>query len=65
MFYDRWMSYIKDEAKITEIAIPGAHNSATAGMNVTACCQDGTPFEQYRYGVREFCIRLKQKREKI
>lgn len=65
MFYDRWMSYIKDEAKITEIAIPGAHNSATAGMNVTACCQDGTPFEQYRYGVREFCIRLKQKRGKI
>lgn len=62
MFYESWMSYITDDAKITKVAIPGAHNSGTKGMNYTACCQDGTPFEQYRYGVRKFGIRLKQKR---
>lgn len=65
MFYENWMAYIKDDAKITKIAIPGAHNSGTKGMSVTACCQDGTPLEQYRYGVRKFGIRLKQRRNKI
>ena len=56
MFYENWMSYITDDAKITKVAIPGAHNSGTKGMNYTACCQDGTPFEQYQYGVRKFGI---------
>ena len=58
MIYDNWMSYIKDEAHITKIAIPSAHNAGSRGMNFTACCQDGTLYEQYKYGVRHFCIRL-------
>ena len=32
MFYENWMSYIKDDAKITKIAMPGSHNSGTMGM---------------------------------
>lgn len=58
MIYDRWMSFIKDDVHITKLAIPGAHNAGTRGMSFTACCQDGTLFEQYQFGVRHFCIRL-------
>ena len=32
MFYENWMSYIKDDAKLTNIAIPGSHNAGTRGM---------------------------------
>lgn len=63
MFYKNWMSYIKDEAKITKIAMPGTHNSGTMGMSKLARCQNGTLFEQYQYGVRFFDIRLKADRK--
>ena len=59
MFYKSWMSYIKDDAKITKIAMPGSHNAATMGMNTFAKCQNGSLYEQYTYGVRFFDIRLK------
>ncbi len=59
MFYKNWMSYIKDDAKITRIAMPGSHNSATIRMNKFACCQKGTLYEQYTYGLRFFDLRLK------
>lgn len=65
MFYENWLTYIVDDAKITKVAIPGAHNSGTKGMNVTACCQNGTPLDQYRYGVRKFGIRLSQKKNNL
>lgn len=58
-FYRNWMSYIKDDAKITRIAMPGSHNSATMAMNKFACCQKGTLYEQYACGLRMFDIRLK------
>ncbi len=59
MFYENWMSCIKDDAKITKIAIPGAHNAGTRGMMPLGCCQNGTLVEQFCYGVRKFGIRLK------
>ena len=46
MFYENWMSYIKDDAKVTKIAIPGAHNAGTMGMSKLARCQNGTLCEQ-------------------
>ena len=42
MFYENWMSYIKDDAKLTNIAIPGSHNAGTRGMVALARCQNGT-----------------------
>ena len=63
MFYENWMSYIKDDAKVTKIAIPGSHNAGTMGMSKLARCQNGTLFEQYQYGVRKFGIRLKADRK--
>lgn len=59
MFFEKWMSYIKDEAKITKIAIPGSHNAGTMGMPKVARCQNGTLFEQFQHGVRYFDIRLR------
>ena len=61
MFYSSWMSCIKDDVKITQLAIPGAHNAGTKGMVHMGCCQLGTVLEQFEYGVREFGIRVKQK----
>lgn len=63
MFYENWMSYLKDDAKITKIAMPGSHNSSTMGMPKLAKCQNGSLFEQYQYGVRFFDIRLKADRK--
>lgn len=58
-FYKEWMSYISDDAKITRVAMPGSHNSATMAMNKFGCCQKGTLYEQYAHGLRMFDIRLK------
>ncbi len=62
-FYKNWMSYIKDDAKITRIAMPGSHNSATMAINKLGRCQAGTLYEQYCYGLRMFDIRLKATRK--
>lgn len=59
MFYKSWMSFIKDEALITKIAIPGSHNSGTAGMNVFGRCQNESLYEQACCGVRKFDIRVR------
>ncbi len=63
MFYKNWMSYIKDDAKITKIAIPGAHNAGTMGMSVFGRCQNGTLYDQAMCGVRKFDIRVRADRK--
>ncbi len=63
MFYKNWMSYIKDEAKITKIVMPGSHNAPTAGMFKFGRCQGGSLYEQYLCGVRYFDIRIKADRK--
>lgn len=65
MFYENWMSYLKDDAPLTQIAFPGAHNAGTRGMPLPARCQNGTIFEQFRFGVREFGIRLSTNRKGV
>ncbi len=58
MIYSNWMSFIDDNSKITKLAIPGAHNAGSFGMNKMACCQDDDFYTQFKYGIRHFCIRL-------
>ncbi len=58
MFYEEWMSYLRDDARIAQIALPGTHNSGTYGMKGMAKCQKDRLYEQYRYGVRYFDIRF-------
>lgn len=58
MIYDRWMSYIKDEVKLVNLVIPGAHNAGSYGMNKAAECQKDGILTQFKYGMRQFCLRL-------
>lgn len=65
MVYDKWMSYIKDDIRLRDVVMPGAHNTGSYGMSKTACCQDGSLYEQFCYGVRHFCMRLDTKKNEI
>lgn len=58
MIYTNWMSYIKDDVKLTELVIPGAHNAGSYGMSAMAECQKDNLFTQFEYGIRQFCLRL-------
>ncbi len=58
MFYNYWMQYIKDDVKITNLVIPGAHNAGSYGMSGMACCQNDNLHTQFSYGMRQFCLRL-------
>merc|ERR1712241_462464 len=55
------MSSVSDETLISELSIPGTHDSASddRGCNSDACqCQDATLEGQLNLGVRAFDIRL-------
>ncbi|MBQ4243927.1 MAG: hypothetical protein II702_03340 [Clostridia bacterium] len=62
MDFTNWMTAVKDEVHINKLVIPAAHNAGTKGVAKPGCCQDGTLYEQYRYGIREFGLfyRLKK-----
>ena len=60
MIYENWMGFIKDETKITQIVIPGAHNAGSYGMKKMAECQKDGILKQFKYGVRQFCLRLSE-----
>lgn len=58
MDFSDWMSEIKDDVKITDVVMPGSHNSGTRGMIAPACCQHSSLAEQFRHGVRQFSLRI-------
>ncbi len=58
MSYTNWMSYIKDEVKLTRLVIPGAHNAGSYGMQKMAECQKDNLFVQFQHGIRQYCLRL-------
>lgn len=58
MNFANWMSCIKDDVKLVDVVIPGSHNSGSRRMIRQACCQNATLAEQFRHGVRQFCLRL-------
>lgn len=58
MIYANWMSYVKDDVKLTNLVIPGAHNAGSYGMSKMAECQRDNLFVQFEYGIRQFCLRL-------
>jgi 1-phosphatidylinositol phosphodiesterase len=55
-----WMSSLKDEASLTEISIPGSHDSgATKSLaDIAGVCQDSSISDQLNNGVRYLDIRL-------
>ena len=65
MNYTNWMTAVKDEVKINKLVIPAAHNAGTKGIVKFGCCQDGTLYEQYEYGIREFGLFYRAKKGKL
>lgn len=63
MGFTNWMSFLRDDAPLTRICIPGAHNAGSYKMNKMACCQDDGLQTQFRYGIRQFCLRLSTDRK--
>ena len=60
-----WMSYIKDDAPITDIAIPGTHDSGTLGM-ISVCETQNKDFAgQLATGARYFDVRVRDKGDEM
>ena len=53
-----WMSYIKDDALLKDIVIPGSHDSATKDMIYAAKTQSKTVADQLLCGMRYLDIRV-------
>lgn len=53
-----WMSMIEDDTLLTELVIPGSHDSGTLGMDAFAETQDKTYAEQLACGFRYFDTRV-------
>lgn len=58
-----WMRYLPDDVPITQLNLPGTHDSATASINIAASpiasCQDWYIDEQLEEGIRVFDLRLR------
>ena len=65
MNYTNWMTAVKDEVRINKLVIPAAHNAGTKGLVKFGCCQDGTLYEQYQYGIREFGLFYRVKKGEL
>ena len=55
-----WMSLVKDNAKLNEIAIPGAHDAGTDGMLFLGETQHKDIENQLQAGVRYFDLRVRK-----
>ena len=53
-----WMSHISSQTSISQINIPGTHDSAAIGMGLWSC-QSSSITEQLEHGVRLLDVRLK------
>ena len=62
-----WMSQINDSTKITDLSIPGSHDSGALHSiaDVSGKCQDLNIQSQLNIGVRFFDIRLKLKNNQL
>ena len=60
-----WMSFLPDDMALSDVTIPGTHDSATAQMetsgNGSAQCQQLSIYDQLRNGIRYFDLRLGRK----
>jgi len=54
---EKWMSNIRDDAKLSELTIPGTHNTCASKCSILAKCQKFSLMEQLNAGVRFIDIR--------
>lgn len=60
-----WMSYLKDDTKMKEIVIPGAHDAGTKGMIYAGKTQDRSVKDQLECGVRYIDLRVGFNKDKL
>ena len=62
-----WMKYVDDNTKLTELSIPGTHDSGARHSigDVAGKCQDMSIADQLASGVRFLDIRLKLNNNKL
>ena len=56
----RWMNYIRDDAPLKSVAIPGAHDAGTAGISYLAETQDRDTAQLLACGTRYLDLRVAQ-----
>lgn len=61
IFYENWMRYIRDDVLLSELALPGTHDSSTFTVRNSHKYQtQSLDFkQQFDYGIRVFDIRFK------
>ncbi len=55
---NNWMSYIKDETKLSEIVIPGSHDAGSCSINYLGRTQGYSVKTQLEMGTRYFDLRV-------
>lgn len=60
-FYQKWMSYIKDDTLLKDVVIPGSHDAGTSGMLWLAETQNEDVEDQLEAGIRYLDIRVEKK----
>lgn len=61
-FLGEWMRYIDDDARLTNIVIPGSHDAGTKGMMWMAETQDKSVADQLDAGTRYLDLRVRLKK---
>lgn len=56
---EKWMSHLNDDLKLSQIILPGTHDSSAYECNVLAKCQHMNLEQQLRHGVRFLDIRCR------
>jgi 1-phosphatidylinositol phosphodiesterase len=55
-----WMSRMADSALLSQLTLPGTHDSCTAGLTPIASCQAWSLQDQLNHGIRYIDIRCRQ-----
>lgn len=56
---EKWMSYLSDDLSLSEINIPGTHNSCASKISLFARCQSLSIMDQLNSGVRYLDVRCR------
>lgn len=64
--YTDWMKFIRDDVMLSELAIPGSHDTSTFNIDDEVYTTQAINFkDQLRFGVRAFDIRFKHSNNKF
>ena len=62
---EKWMSHVNDNVKISQLTIPGTHNTCASNVSVLAKCQNISLMEQLNSGIRFIDIRCRHSNDEF